>query len=681
MDFGILGPLSIRTANVVVQVPAAKQRTVAAALILRANKHVAMDELAEFLWDDRPPPGARGAVQAYVMRLRRALGDGFGRELIRTVAGGYLLEVPPEAVDLVRFHRLVGMAERSASAGQLAAASGQLAEALELWRGAPLSDVESELLRRSEIPILAEQRLLAIERRIEIELALGHYQQVIPELQALVGEHPLRERYWYLLMLGLRQSGRRGDALAAYRRVWLLLTGELGIEPGRELRELHDAVLADKPILEVQCPAGGGHASHHGPGATDIKVGDGDSQLSARRAPVRLRHGGRPARARSPRHLGARSGVPPGTIDHPDTWVRQSQLPREAGDFVGRAPVMEKIAAALTSPDGAVPVVAISGPPGVGKTALATRMAHRVRSLFPDGQLYARLTSSGGMPRNVAAVLADLMLATGLGRGSIPAGLDQRGAAYRARLADRRVLVFLDDAVGAAQLRPLLPGSPGCAVLATSRSDLRGLAALDNALTYVIDVLEPSEALVLLSRKLTAHRISAEPAAAAELAAACGYLPLALRIAAANLADSPGRTLGSYVADLRAGNRVAKLTVAGDPAAAVQAAFDVSYAALDPPLRRLFGLLGQLPGPDFATAEVAALLKTDASRAARLLDRLAAASLIRRRSGRFEFHNLLRLYAAGKAAEYAARAREADARRPGATARRAGHTAARQRDG
>lgn len=660
VDFGILGPLSIRTSDAVVQVPAAKQRTVAAALILRANKHVAMDELADFLWDDRPPPGARGAVQAYVMRLRRALGERLGRELIRTVAGGYLLEVPPEAVDLMRFHRLVSMAERSASTGQLAAASGQLAEALRLWRGAPLSDVESELLRRSEIPMLVEQRLLAIERRIEIELALGHHQQVIPELRALVGEYPLRERYWYLLMLGLRQCGRRGDALAAYRRVWLLLTGELGIEPGRELRELHEAVLSDKPIPDVHGPAGGGHDPRHGPSAHDIKAGDGGSQLGARHPPVGPPYGGRPTRGRSPRHLGARSGVPPRTTGHPDTWVKQSQLPRDVSGFVGHTLAIEEIASALTSGDPAVPVVAISGPPGVGKTALATRVAHRVRSLFPDGQLYARLTGSGGMPRNVAAVLADLMIATGVWPGSIPAGLDQRGAAYRAWLADRRVLIFLDDAVQAAQVRPLLPGTPGCAVLTTSRNDMRGLAALDNALTYLIDVLEPSEALILLSRRLSAHRISAEPAAAAELAAACGYLPLALRIAAANLADSPGRTLGSYVADLRAGNRVAKLAVVGDPAAAVQAAFDISYAALDPTLRRLFCLLAQLPRPDFATGEVAALLKTDDSRAARLLDRLAAASLLRRRSGRFEFHNLLRLYAAGKAAEYAARAREAD---------------------
>lgn len=685
VDFGVLGPLRIRTADGVVPVRAARQRTLAAALISRANKSVPIDELTEFLWDDRPPRGARGAVQAYVMRLRQALGDGARHELIRTVAGGYLLVVPPEAVDLLRFRNLVGAAERSVDAGQLAAASRQFGQALGLWRGPPFSDIESDVLRRGEISMLAEQRLLTIERRIEIELAIGHHRQVIPQLRALVSEQPLRERYWYLLMLALHQAGWRGDALAAYRRVRQILASELGVEPSEELRELHEAALLDRSAADAagqflhgrwagraaigqmadshaadSQPAGsqtvngrtaGSHADNgRATSGHAADAGHDDRRLSAGRVP------GHFPRDRTPRpgylrgHLAAGHGpLVPIAQDHQSSWVRQCQLPPDIGDFVGRAAATERIAAALTRSEPTVPVAAISGLPGVGKTALATRVAHRLRGAFPDGQLYARLTQGGSRPRDVAAVLADLMLATGLCPSSIPDGLDQREAAYRSWLADRRVLIVLDDAADATQVRPLLPGTPGCAVLATSRNDLRGLIALDNALGYLLDVLAPSEALALLSRRLDAHRVAAEPAAAADLAAVCGYLPLALRIAAANLARCADRTLGSYVADLKAGNRIAKLALDSDPVAALQTSFDISYAALDPALRRLFGLLGLLQSPHFTTGDVAHLLNADEALAARLLDRLAAASLIRRQaSARFEFHDLLRIYAAAK---------------------------------
>jgi len=669
VDFGILGPLRIRTVDGVVPVRPAKQRTLAAALILRANKNVAIDELTEFLWDDRPPRGARGTVQAYVMRLRRALGDGAGRELIRTVAGGYLLAVPPEAVDLLRFRRLVESAERSADADQLAAASRQFGEALALWRGPPLSDIESDVLRRGEISMLAEQRLLTVERRIEIELTIGHHRQVIPQLRALVGEHPLRERYWYLLMLALYKTGWRCDALAAYRRVRQLLTRELGIEPSDELRELHEAALSDRSAARADAPSQHGRWAGHATNshATDNHAAadsyTGNSRAANGRAAGVSRdvrpggagpthgHDGAPGQGRLRGHLATGLGpVAPTAHGCPGTWVTQCQLPRQIGDFIGRAPATEQISAALTSTEPTVPVAAISGLPGVGKTALATRVAHRIRAAFPDGQLYARLTGNGGRPRNVAAVLADLMLATGLCPSSIPKGLDQREAAYRSWLADRRVLIVLDEAADAAQVRPLLPGTPGCAVLTTSRNDLRGLIALDNAVGYVLDVLAPPEAVALLSRRLGADRVAAEPTAAAELAAVCGYLPLALRIAAANLARCPSRTLGSYVTDLKAGNRIAKLTVDGDSAAALQASFDISYAALDPGLRRFLAVLTPLRRSRFTSADVAALLNTDEAVAARLLDRLAAASLIRRpASGGFELHDLVGIYAAEKA--------------------------------
>lgn len=650
MDFGILGPLRIRVADNAVVVRAAKQRSLAAGLILHANKIVTVDELTELLWDEQPPPGARGAVQAYVMRLRHALGDTPGQQLIRTAADGYLFATPPETVDHVRFRRLACMADRSAAAGQLSLASRQLDEALELWRGPAFADIESDLLRR-EVPVLAEQRLIAIERRIEIELALGHHRRVISELRALVAEHPLRERYWYLLMLALHHSGWRADALAAYRRARRLLTDELGIEPGDELRKLHEAVLADRPIAGVdKCARYGGTGSSADDGLAG-HASPGDGRPNNARVTPRPPEGSRQIRCVPGGGLaGGHASVTVRAGGSRDPWVRQCQLPRDVGDFVGRVATAGQLTAELTAGSAVVPVVVLSGPPGVGKTALAIRVAHHVRRAFPDGQLYARLSGAGGRPRRVSAILAELMIATGLCRNSIPEKLDQRAAVFRAWLADRRVLVVLDDAAGAPQVRSLLPGTPGCAVLATGRTDLRGLTALDGASGHVLDVLQPPEALALLSHILGEDRVAAEFAAAEDLAAVCGHLPLALRISAANLASRPGQRLGSYVAELRAEDLLAKLCVNGDPAAAVHAAFDTSYDALDPVLRRLFGLLGLLPRPDFTPGDAAALLDTDAAQAARLLDRLAAASLIHLHApGRFRFHNLLKTYAAQKA--------------------------------
>jgi DNA-binding SARP family transcriptional activator len=594
-EFGVLGPLRICFDGTAAPLLATKQRVLAAALILHIGRTLTVEKLTDALWDERPPRNARGAIQALVLRLRHTLTDSMGRPLIRTVPGGYLLDVEEEASDVVRFQRLTRQAERSAAAGQFNEAAGQLGDALQLWRGQPLEDIESDLLQRSEAPLLAEQRLLAAERRVEYEMALGHHRDVISELNALVAAHPLRERYWQLLMLALYQTGWRADALAAYRQARQLFTAELGIEPGEELRDLHEAVLADRPVLREEVGLDrrlGEPLARH--------AGSGGKNPAARRCrtPAVSWPCGRTARA--------------------SAWIRQCQLPREVSDFVGRDEACEVMAAELSGSSPAVPIVGLFGMAGVGKSALAVRLAHRLRRQFPDGQLYLRLGKRGQRAHGLNRLLADLMVATGHLRGSIPEGLDQRAAAFRAWLADRKVLMVIDNVAEVAQIRPLLPGTAGCAVILTSRRDVRALTVLDGVRHHVLGVLQPAEALEFLDHALRG-RAAADPAAAAELAAWCGYLPLGLRVAAASLAGAPGLELRSYTAKLQGHDRLAGLGAGSGPAAAILGVFGTSYERLDPALRRLLVLLAE---QELTASEVAVLLGTRITEATRLLEQL-----------------------------------------------------------
>lgn len=627
LDLRVLGPLRVSVDGVPVGVSAAKQRALLAALILNAGKTLMVEKLADVLWDERPPHNARGAIHAYVMRLRRALNCGGIDQLILTMPGGYLLDVDEDATDVARFRRLARQAERAAAASDVEAASRQLGEALKLWRGPPLEDVDSDSLRRNEAAQLTEQRLFVTERRIELELALGHHRDVISELNALVELYPLRERYWHLLMLALYQSGWRADALAAYRRARRLFIAELGIEPGDELRDLHDAMLADRPVSSVGDRRWAWRASAGpiaGPADTSADAGSDDagSEVSRRRWPGSARpanHAGDDLAARP----AARHCRIPGRVESPAgtgqdyARIRQCQLPRDVSDFVGRGEVSDMIVTDLSGSQPISPVVVLTGPPGVGKTALAVRVAHRVRGQFPDGQLYLRLESRGD-PARTGVILADLMLAAGRSRGSIPDGLDQRAAAFRAWLADKNVLLVIDNVADATAVRPLLPGTPGSAAILTSRHDLRALTVLDGARHYTLGVLQPTEALELLDRAL-GSRAAAESAAAAELAALCGYLPLALRIAAVSLSGKPGMRLGNYTARLRLHGHLSGLG-AGDGPKAVEAVFGTPYNLLDPALR---GLLRLLAEQHFSPSDVAAMLGTRTADATRLLDELA----------------------------------------------------------
>jgi DNA-binding SARP family transcriptional activator len=585
--FGVLGPLEVTDGRRRVWIPSAKQRMLLAALLLRAGELVTLDQLAEAIWGDALPDDPRKVVQTYISRLRHLLGDAGP---IHSQPEGYVLTVARDEVDLGRFEMLLEQARETADSGDRHREAALLREALGLWRGEPLADMSSAALHREVVARLAEQRLEALHRRIDAELALGRHAELVAELRALTERHPLREQVWAQLMTALYRCGRQADALAAYQRVRRLLAEELGMDPGPELRALHQAILTGDPALMVPV-------------------------TSARRG----------------------------------AWVGQFQLPVDVADFVGRVGLIDQVTSLLDD-DRRVLIVALSGPAGVGKTALAVHVAHRLVGRFPDGQLYVDLhgAAAGPRPLQPLEVLGRFLRALGMEPAAVPASLEEASGAFRSWVAGRRVLVVLDNAADAAQVVPLLPASAGCGVLVTSRRVLAGLAG---AAHRHLDGLADAEVLELLGCLAGQERMAAEPEAAAEVARCCGSLPLALRIAGARLAARPAwpvRALAERLADQE--RRLDELEM-GE--VGVRASFQVSHQQLhcsDDPVDReaagAFGLLGMLHGPEVGAPVAAWLLDASEPAAERVLERLVDAQLLQTPApGRYRLHDLLRLYA------------------------------------
>jgi DNA-binding SARP family transcriptional activator len=600
MEFCLLGPLTVRCGGTAVAVPRGRQRAVLAALLLRANHVVAVDELAEALWGPELPASARVSVQNYVARLRGTLGVAGSR--IATHPHGYLVRVEDGELDIARFEVLLGEGRAAAREGRWLEAAGRAAAALALWRGEPLADADSEVLIAREGPRLAELRLQAAETRIDAELHLGRPGEVIGELRQLAGEQPLRERLHALLMLALYRDSRQGEALAAYRQARAVLVEELGAEPGPELRQLHQQILAADPAL-------------------------------ARTGPP----------------------TPPATAAAPG-GLAPRQLPAAVAGFTGRAAELAALAGMLDQAGaggpGTVVISAIGGTAGVGKTALALHWAHQVAARFPDGQLYVNLRGfdPSANPATPAEAIRGFLDALGVPPGRIPPAPAAQAGLYRSLLAERRVLIVLDNARDEQQVRPLLPASPGSLVLVTSRSQLGGLAAADSARLISLDVLSHAEAVHMLAARLGAARAGAEPGAASRIASLCACLPLALAVAAARAAARPGFSLAALADELAdAAGRLDALD-AGDPGSSVRAVFSWSARQLTGEAARMFRLLGLHPGPDIsvpAAASLAALADADARR---LLGELTRAHLIaEHHPGRFTFHDLLRAYATEQA--------------------------------
>jgi DNA-binding SARP family transcriptional activator/tetratricopeptide (TPR) repeat protein len=642
VGFGVLGPLQVNGQDTAVP---GKQRVVLAALLLRANRVVPLNTLIDTLWDGAPPASARVTAQGYLRRLRRDLAGGAG-ERIMTRDPGYLIRVADGELDLDVFTGLCGRARSAAGEGDWAGVSGRLTQALEVWRGEPLADVPSDVLRRTEVPRLAELRLRALELRFDAELRLGRHAGLVAELRRVAAGEPLREELHGLLMVALYRCGRQAEALEVYRDIGRVLREEIGITPGPALRELHQRILAADPDLaDVRIPV----ASRQPPGAATTSAG----------AP------GAPSVTGEPGALGATPDSA-GPANRAAGVPVPAQLPPDIADFTGRDEQVKLLCDPLAAGragdrGGAVMVAVVAGMGGIGKTALAVHVGHRLRDWFPDGQLYVGLQGTAS-PRQPVQVLGELLRGLGDLDQAIPEGEAERAARYRSLLADRRMLVVLDDARDAAQVRPLLPGGAGCAVIVTSRAALPDLAG---AVQLGLDVLGEQESRDLFGAIVGAERAAAEPEAVAQVLECCAGLPLAVRIAASRLVTRPGWSiayLAAKLADER--GRLAELAV-GD--LAVRASFEISYQALpagqpggqgtlgitDPAW--LFRLLGLADAVVLSAGAVAALAGHPPARPeddppaglAAALEILTDAHLVECPApGRFRLHDLLRSYAA-----------------------------------
>lgn len=608
MRLRLLGPLELVVGRRLVNLGGPRQRVVLAMLALNANRVTPVDSLVDALWDESPPSTARAQIQTCISSLRKLFTHDGGRpEAIQTRPPGYLLKITAADLDSQEFTDLIAEARAQADRDMAEHAAETLRAALALWRGPMLADITSDVVQRGAASF-EDSRLAAIEERVRLDLAMGKHEAISGELAALVEEHPYNERLSELRMLALYRSGRQADALDVARRTRGILVSELGIEPGHDLRNLEAAILNRDPALDLK-PVGAG-----------------------------------------PAHVG-QVHDPPATAD-PALVPRQ--LPASIADFTGRdahiADIKAVIAAERDSAYG-MRIVGISGKGGVGKSSLAVRVAHELRELFPDGQLYGDLQNPAEMDDPAATLLARFLRSLGVSGAAVPDDPQERVEMYRSVLADRRVLVVLDDVTSEEQIQPLLPGSATCAVIATSRVRLSGLFG---AHWVDIDVLDTETSTGLLAKIIGPARVLAEPVAARELVALCGGLPLALRIAGARLASRPHWRIAALVARLEdEAGRLDEFTYRG---VGLRFNIDLTYRGLPERAKRLLRLFAVVRTTDFPAWMAAALLDTDLIDAEDVLEQLVEAQLLDAvdypgEHLRYRFHSLIRIYAVERLTE------------------------------
>jgi DNA-binding SARP family transcriptional activator/tetratricopeptide (TPR) repeat protein len=661
---GVLGPVTAWYGQEELRVGQPRQQAVLGILAMRANRVISRGELVDAVWGQDPPASAEGGIYTYVAGLRKLIEPtrslrGPGRVLVSSGAG-YVLHLVPGQPDAIAFEQHLVRARQLRKNGDPAGAVDALESALGLWRGVAFAGVPGPFADTERVR-LAELRSGAAEERADVLLTLGRHEEVVPDLTALVADHPLRERMRGLLMIALYRSGRPAEALRVFEDGRQVLAEELGIDPGTDLSHIHHQVLTSDSALDLAAGAGSGSSS--APGRPD-----GPDAGSGR--PKRKATGTRP-RGSDGSVLPSGTAAPPGPGLLPGTSPRAwaggppgvpvpAQLPLDAPGFSGRHDELRTLHALLPSAkaggtDESVPMAVISGTAGVGKTALAIRFGRQVVKRFPDGQLYIHLRGRDpGTPPVESGVALQFFLDTlGIPPHRIAASTEERAALYRSLLDGKRMLIVLDDATSAAQVRPLVPGSPGCLVLVTSRNQLAGLAAVEGATLITLDVLGDAEAHEMLARRLGAERIAAEPEATDEIVAACARLPLALSVAVGRAVSRPKRPLAELAAELRDARRRLDALEADDAATDVRAVLSWSYDQLTPEAARMFRLLGLHPGPEIslsAAASLAGIPRAEAGGALRELTRthMAAEHL----PGRFSFHGLLRAYAADQAERY-----------------------------
>ncbi|GIH08541.1 SARP family transcriptional regulator [Rhizocola hellebori] len=591
VEFALLGAVRASHDGQQVELGRRQERCVLGLLLLEAGKAVPTERLMDLLWGDPAPAAARSTLHSYLARLRSRLSP-LGVRLV-TRGSGYLADVDPQTVDVHRFLAALGAAQQHADPQARAQILG---DALDLWHGPLLGDVADEHLRNRVGARLAEQRLTALELWAQAELAIGGHAAIMSRLTEVVQANPIQEKLAALLMRARYQGGDVAGALAVFVTLRDTLADQLGLEPGRELDELHLAILN-------------------------------------RRTPAPVHAAVRVAAAAPPR-----------------------QLPLDVPVFTGRAAqlnLLDDLLPGVTAPAAGtaqrtVVITAIAGTAGVGKTTLAVHWAHRVSGRFPDGELYVNLRGfdpAGSAMRPEEAVRGFLD-ALGVEPHRVPAGLQAQSGLFRSLLADKRVLVILDNARDADQVRPLLPGSRGSVVLVTSRNQLTGLVATEGAHAMTLGLLNPTEARQLLVSRLGQARMTAEPQAAAKLIELCAGLPLALAIVAARAAAQPDFGLAALVTDLCTAPGSLDAFTGNDLATDIRAVFSWSYESLSPDAARLFRLMGVHPGPDICLAAAASLAGWSTVHTRQTMDELERAHLVSRQPpGRYSFHDLLRSYA------------------------------------
>jgi DNA-binding SARP family transcriptional activator len=600
LEFRVLGPVEATTGEQPVALGGSRPLIVLAGLLLHANQVVSVDKLSRWLWDEDDQRRSKGALQTYVLRVRKALGDAGS---IRTERGGYRIEVDEAALDLTRFRRLAAHGKAAAAGGRLRHSADLLAKALAQWRGAPMVNVESDALHRDEVPQLLEERLRVREQWADALLGLGDYETVIPGLTRWTREHPLRERLHEQLMIALYRSGRQADALAVYRKISSLLAEELGLDPGASLQRAHHVILT-------------------GEQAGDFSVGAGAGRYL----------------------LGPEPLIP-------------RQLPADLGGFAGREADLKALWALVqdAQPDeraaagqASTPIASIEGMGGIGKTTLAVHFGHEVADRFPGGQILVNLRGYGpGDPVEPAAALETMLTSLGVPADRIPSDLDGRAALWRTHSAGRRLLILLDNAGSTDQVRSLLPG-PGCLVLVTSRWQLRTLVATHGAHRVALDELAQEDAITLLAATIGVDRVESDREAAERFVEYCGRLPLAIRILAVRADQFVDVPLTRFVAELdREHDRLGSFDLADGELTNIRAVFSHSYQALDEKAARLLRLLGLPTGTDISAPAAAAIAGLAVSEARASLEMLVSAYLIGgSRPGRYQFHDLIRVYAA-----------------------------------
>jgi DNA-binding SARP family transcriptional activator/tetratricopeptide (TPR) repeat protein len=619
VEFGLLGYVEAVVDGVPVDLGHSRQRCVFAALLAEANRPVSVAQLLDRVWDDRHPQRPRAALSGYLSRLR-ALFAGLPQITFARVPEGYRVTVDPDRVDLHRYRRLVADAR---STDDAAVTVRLLDEALRAWRGEAFATLDTPWFEAARTELEAD-RLAATLDRNDAALHLGRHADLLGELNLLADQHPLDERLAGQLMVALYRGGRQADALYHFDRLRKRLADELGADPGPSLRSLHERILRTDPALVL-------------PG-TDA---------------------GRRTR---------------------DTVIVPRQLPAAPSSFVGRVRELADLDASVSAETTGLVIHAIWGAPGVGKTTLALHWAHRAADRFEDGQLYLNLRGfdPGGRAMTTSEALLVLLDALGVPARRAPVGVDAQAALYRSLLAGRRVLLVLDNARDTEHVRPLLPGTAGCAVIVTSRTRLTGLLVTGGARPVGLDVLTPAESRALLANRLGPVRAAAEPDALDEIVAQCAGLPLALAVVAARVTAQPNLTLDGVAAELRNATDPVAALADTEPTVDVRAVFSWSYRRLRPDTARLFRLLGLHPSAHVGLAAAASLAGTSDDAVQPLMAELAGAHLVTEPTpGRFVLHNLIHSYAGALAGEL-----EEATRRRSATVRmldhylHSGHTAA-----